>query len=516
MFVVCRRVRVFFAPSSTTLRSTQLVAMGNQLVGFAPSLILPTEDYLRAVQFEPDLNFDVNMGSTRFFKVARARSAEGYVVVKVFLKHDPTLNVTDHVNQLEHIKKFLTNAVNCLPYQRAVVTEKAVFIIREYVRHSLYDKVSTRPFMTTLEKRWITFQILCALHQCHKHRICHGDIKLENILITSWNWVLLSDFASYKPTYLPVDNPADFTYFFDTSRRRACYVAPERFLEPPTSSNPSVADAPNASPAIDENGVPIEMGTAKQPQTNVTHQHNFPKSVMTKSIIGSTIRPAGDDISEDLLPDMDIFATGCALLELWSEGRKPFDLSQMLTYRKRNMEQVDKVLKTVRNVYLREMIASMISLDPADRLAADVYLDRERGRLFPDYFYTFLQSYMQMFSSIPIMSPDDKIMRLYADMENIISMLCNRPVDWVVEPTDEIIPPLEKVEIKQANRSDDTDESSKTTNEALIIMTTLVTSCTRGLQHCTTKLRCMEILQQLAEHSDSETILDRILPYIVS
>lgn len=202
--------------------------MGNQLVGFAPSQILPTEEYLRAVQFEPELCFDANMGSTRFFKVARARSDEGNVVVKVFLKHDPTLNVADHASRLEHLKKYLTNAVNCLPYQRSVVTEKAVFILREYVRHSLYDKVSTRPFMTALEKRWITFQVLCALHQCHKHRICHGDIKLENILITSWNWVLLSDFASFKPTYLPVNNPADFTYFFDTSRRRACYIAPER------------------------------------------------------------------------------------------------------------------------------------------------------------------------------------------------------------------------------------------------------------------------------------------------
>ena len=27
------------------------------------------------------------------------------------------------------------------------------------------------------------------------------------------------------------DNPADFSFFFDTSRRRTCYIAPERFLE---------------------------------------------------------------------------------------------------------------------------------------------------------------------------------------------------------------------------------------------------------------------------------------------
>lgn len=58
------------------------------------------------------------------------------------------------------------------------MTEKAALIMREYVKHSLYDRVSTRPFLTSLEKKWITFQVLCALHQCHKQKICHGDIKV--------------------------------------------------------------------------------------------------------------------------------------------------------------------------------------------------------------------------------------------------------------------------------------------------------------------------------------------------
>jgi len=48
------------------------------------------------------------------------------------------------------------------------LTEKAGFIIREYVKYSLYDRISTRPFLTDIEKRWIAFQVLYALHQCHK------------------------------------------------------------------------------------------------------------------------------------------------------------------------------------------------------------------------------------------------------------------------------------------------------------------------------------------------------------
>lgn len=60
--------------------------------------------------------------------------------------------------------------------------------------------------------------------------MCHGDIKLENVMVSSWNWLLLADFATVKPTLLPEDDPANYTYFFDTSRRRICYIAPERFV----------------------------------------------------------------------------------------------------------------------------------------------------------------------------------------------------------------------------------------------------------------------------------------------
>lgn len=61
------------------------------------------------------------MGSTRFFKVAKAKTDEGLIVVKVFVKHDPTLPLEGHKEQLDNIKKTLANAVNCLPFQRVEV-----------------------------------------------------------------------------------------------------------------------------------------------------------------------------------------------------------------------------------------------------------------------------------------------------------------------------------------------------------------------------------------------------------
>jgi phosphoinositide-3-kinase regulatory subunit 4 len=50
------------------------------------------------------------------------------------------------------------------------------------------------------------------------------------VFVTSWNWAYLTEFACFKPTYLLEDNPGDFSFFFDTSLRRVCYIAPERFL----------------------------------------------------------------------------------------------------------------------------------------------------------------------------------------------------------------------------------------------------------------------------------------------
>lgn len=102
-------------------------------------------------------------------------------------------------------------------------------------------------------------------------------------MITSWNWVLLTDFASFKPTYLPEDNPADFSYFFDTSRRRTCYIAPERFVK-----------------------------------------------TLSSELSNTILLPEQEVKTGDLNPMMDIFSAGCALTELYNEGHPPFDFSQLL------------------------------------------------------------------------------------------------------------------------------------------------------------------------------------------
>lgn len=61
-------------------------------------------------------------------------------------------------------------------------------------------------------QHWIAFQLLHALAQCHERGVCHGDIKCDNVLVTSWDWVYLADFASYKPVRLLADNPVSTAF----------------------------------------------------------------------------------------------------------------------------------------------------------------------------------------------------------------------------------------------------------------------------------------------------------------
>lgn len=156
-------------------------------------------------------------------------------------------------------------------------------------------------------------------------------------------------------------------------------------------------------------------------------------------------------------------------------------------------------------------------------------------RLFPEYFYSFLQSYMLIFSGQPILPPDEKILRIHQDIKNIIKIF-TQPSDTknykdLVEETTDIkhvdnINDLvrEGFKVLNINIEESEDEEDRRPvkkelgpdNEGLILITSLVTSCIRGLHHCTSKLYCLEILQLLCENSTSETILNRILPYIVS
>lgn len=158
-----------------------------------------------------------------------------------------------------------------------------------------------------------------------------------------------------------------------------------------------------------------------------------------------------------------------------------------------------KHLDNLEDHNLRSLIKSMIEKEPSQRKSAEFYLAEYRGTLFPEYFYSFLQSYMLIFSSTPILTPDEKIVRLKSDINNIFTFLG----------------PLTRSNKEKTDEKQDTEKIDKGECEGLVIITSLVTSCIRGLHDCSSKLYSLEILLELACHASDETVLDRILPYIV-
>uniref|UniRef100_A0A8B9NUR4 Phosphoinositide 3-kinase regulatory subunit 4 n=1 Tax=Apteryx owenii TaxID=8824 RepID=A0A8B9NUR4_APTOW len=422
--------------------------MGNQLAGIAPSQILSVDSYFSDIH---DFEYDKSLGSTRFFKVARAKHREGLVVVKVFAIQDPTLPLTSYKQELEELKIRLHSAQNCLPFQKATLSEKAAMLFRQYVRDNLYDRISTRPFLNNIEKRWIAFQILTAVDQAHKSGVRHGDIKTENIMVTSWNWVLLTDFASFKPTYLPEDNPADFNYFFDTSRRRTCYIAPERF--------------------VDGSMFATELENMRDPSTPLVDLAN------------SNQRTRGE-----LKRAMDIFSAGCVIAELFTEGVPLFDLSQLLAYRN-GLFSPDQVLNKIEDHSIRELVTQMVHREPDKRLAAEDYLKQQRNNAFPEIFYTFLQPYMAQFAKETFVSADERILVIRKDLDNIIHNLCGHDR-------------TEKAE-------------GETKENGLVILVSVITSCLQTLKYCDSKLAALELILHLAPRLSVEILLDRITPYLL-
>uniref|UniRef100_J3LI06 non-specific serine/threonine protein kinase n=1 Tax=Oryza brachyantha TaxID=4533 RepID=J3LI06_ORYBR len=257
----------------------------------------------------------------------------------------------EHERRLERIRNEFEGLEesHVWPFQVWLQTDKAAYLLRQYFYSNLHDRLSTRPFLSKIEKKWLAFQLIHAVEQSHSKGICHGDIKCENVLVTSWNWLYLADFASFKPTYIPDDDPSDFSFFFDTGGRRRCYLAPERFYEHGAETQVA-ADAP-------------------------------------------------------LQPSMDIFSLGCVLAELFLEGQPLFELSQLLAYRRGQYDPIH-TLEKIQDTGIRDMVLHMIQLDPKERLSCKSYLQKYESVVFPVYFSKFLHKF---FSDIVPLHSDARV-----------------------------------------------------------------------------------------------------------
>ena len=301
----------------------------------------------------------------------------------------------------------------------------------------------------------------------------HGDIKTENILVTSWNWLFLTDFSSsFKKTYLPEDNPADFSYYFDTSGRRTCYLAPERFLK--------------AGEEGDNQGITWAM---------------------------------------------DVFSVGCVIAELFLEA-PIFSLSQLYKYRKGEYDPSYGHLDKLDDKDVRELISHMIQIEPESRYSADEYLNFWRHKTFPEYFYSFLHQYMGMITDpssghTPILpetenfgEADERIDKLYNDFDKVSYFLGyeeskKRAVEGEQPETLQAAVLPVQIDVPN-NRHKVTPMIRRIVDDGSLIFLTLVVSSLRNTARSTSRVRACDLMLAFAERITDEAKLDRVLPYVVA
>lgn len=310
------------------------------------------------------------------------------------------------------------------------------------------------------------------MRDCHARNIFHGDIKTENVLVTSWNWLYLADFSSsYKPAHLPEDNPADFSFYFDLSGRRTCYLAPERFL-----------------------------ATGQQPE--------------------------GEG---DVNWAMDIFSVGCVIAELFLEA-PIFSLSQLFKYRQGEYNPEHSHLSKIQDPSIRELILHMIQVDPNSRMTAEDYLTHWKGKVFPTYFYGFLQQYMYSITDPssgrkPVTSgsehlgePDERIDRIFSDYDKISHLLSNEDDKELSRP--ECLPPGPNAKpfplfVNIPNYQHQASPArSLAVDDGNLIFLTIVVSCLRGTARASARVRGLELLLAFSERLTDEAKLDRVIPYV--
>ncbi|CAL5873082.1 uncharacterized protein PFLUO_LOCUS7351 [Penicillium psychrofluorescens] len=418
-----------------------------------------------------DLVYEKSMGGGRFMKSIRARQQNGMVFVKVIMKPYPTMKLEPYVEAIIRERNLLADVPNALSSHRVLETGTSGYLVRQYIHSSLYDRMSIRPFLEDIEKKWIAFQLLCALRDCHSLDIFHGDIKTENVLVTSWNWLYLSDFSSsFKPTFLPEDNPADFSFYFDISGRRTCYLAPERFLvagEEPGSRHVNWA--------------------------------------------------------------MDIFSAGCVIAELFLES-PIFTLSQIYKYRKGEYSPEHSQLAKIEDPEIRELILHMIQLEPESRYSAEEYLNFWKDKAFPEYFYSFLHQYMSLMTdpssgrtSVDAESAnrgesDDRIERVYLDFDKITYFLgptSRNASDKIARPTFNLAGHALPVKLDLPSGGNPTSGSPSQSDEGVLIFLALVVSNLRNTAKASARIKACDILLAFAERLSDEAKLDRVLPYIM-
>ncbi|GAB5353996.1 hypothetical protein AAMO2058_000081900 [Amorphochlora amoebiformis] len=339
--------------------------MGNAL---DPGLSADGEDCERCLSELKGFEQVRALGGGRLLRsyLCRAGRSGRPVVVKIFAKRPErkkenktggSINLEPYVADLTTLRAALKDQPCLAPLDLIINNPQGLHLGRQYFASSLYDWLLALPRPTEEEKRFICYQLMSGVRACHGQEVCHGDITCENVMINSWGWVVLTDFALHKPKSLYADDPATYDRWFETGERTRCYVAPERFRE------------------------------------------------------------RDQKLLKALSPACDIFSLGCCIAEVFLDGEALFNREQLLMYRK-NRFSPTKSTSRIKNADARAMVTHMTQLDPKKRESADRYMRNALGKFIP-FSYRFLYPFFQKLATRALSDSDARVLYIAMESESI-------------------------------------------------------------------------------------------------
>ena len=136
-------------------------------------------------QSGPEASHSFSLGSSRFLKTIKCKHEQGPLILKIFTKHDPSVDLSSYIHQLktqqDAFQKYTLPFIharipNLLAFDIIHETEKAGYLSRSCISMNLYDRISTRPFLLNSEKKWIAYQLLFAISQAHELNVPKSSI----------------------------------------------------------------------------------------------------------------------------------------------------------------------------------------------------------------------------------------------------------------------------------------------------------------------------------------------------
>lgn len=380
--------------------------MGNQLSNTPPATINGTTDIpLYLLTYAPQYTIIHNISINQYIHTLLCNDTitNQYVIIKVYIYR--TNNTADQYYELEHntveqynlkyqqlnstIQQYNNtkqNILSLLPtikyqYDTNIINnttnhshnsntnttlhkDKLLLYVRQYISYNLTDRlVHVQPLLCYTDKLFIIYQLLCIIDQLHSINVIHGDITPNNILLTSYNYIYLSDISLYKSVHINSEHPTEFSTKLlnatgvtqQSQRKNHCYVAPERF-------------------------------------NNTISQYT-----------------AG----------MDVFSVGCIIYEIIT-NQCLFTYITLLSYRD-NKYDIRIMLNKIVDVDIRNMIHAMVELDTTKRHNIQYYIDMYSSTLFQHYdiVYDILQQ-CNVAQSI-----DDKINCIDQNIDTIMTSTKN-------------------------------------------------------------------------------------------